>query len=58
WWTGDCLLEQVVDKVIPTFEAQFPGCQALITFDNSKKNHLKYIEDALKVSEMNLELGG
>lgn len=57
WWTGDRLLEQVVEKAIPAFEAQFPGCQALFAFDNSR-NHLKYAEDALRVTEMNLEPGG
>jgi len=57
WWTGDKLLAQVVDKAIPDFEAQFPGCQALFAFDNSR-NHLKYADNALRVSEMNLEPGG
>ena len=57
WWTGDRLLAQVIDKAIPDFEAQFPGCQAVVAFDNSP-DHLKYAEDALRVSEMNLEPGG
>jgi len=34
WWTGDRLLEQVIEKAIPAFEAQFPGCKALFAFDN------------------------
>ena len=57
WWDGDKLLNQVVEKAIPVFEAQFPGCKALLAFDNSR-NHLKFAEDALRVSEMNLEPGG
>ena len=57
WWTGDKLLDQVVNKAIPAFEAQFPGCKALFAFDNAR-NHLKFAEDALRVSEMNLEPGG
>ncbi|RPA98268.1 hypothetical protein L873DRAFT_1790414 [Choiromyces venosus 120613-1] len=56
-WTGDRLLAQVIDKAIPEFEAQFPGCQALFAFDNSQ-NYLKYATNVLQVSEMNLELGG
>jgi len=57
WWDGDKLLTQVIEKAIPAFEAQFPGCKALFTFDNAR-NHLKYSEDTLRVSEMNLESGG
>ena len=51
------MLDQVINKVIPAFEAQFHGCKALFAFDNSR-NHLKYANDALRVSEMNLEPGG
>ena len=47
----------MVEKAIPPFEAQFPGCKALFAFDNAR-NHLKLAEDALRVSEMNLEPGG
>ncbi|KAG0639110.1 hypothetical protein HOY80DRAFT_1046121 [Tuber brumale] len=57
WWNGDRLLEQVIDKAIPAFERQFPGCKALFAFDNAR-NHLKFADDALRVSEMNLEPGG
>jgi len=56
-WTGDRLLDQVIQKAIPAFEAQFPGCKALFAFDNSR-NHCKFVTDALRVSEMNLEPGG
>ena len=47
----------MVEKAIPAFEAQFPGCKALFVFDNAR-NHLKFAENALRVSEMNLEPGG
>ena len=57
WWTGDRLLEQVVDKAILAFKAQFPDCQDLFTFDNSR-NYRKYAEDTLRVSEINLKPGG
>ena len=54
WWDGAKLLEQVITKAIPAFEEEFPGCQALFMFDNAK-SHIKYAEDALRVSEINLE---
>ena len=57
WWTGDKLLAEVVHTAIPDFEEQFPGCQALFAFDHCR-NHLKYADSALWVSEMNLEPGG
>ena len=57
WWTGDRLLDQMINKAIPAFEAQFPGCKALFAFDNSR-NHLNFADNALRVSEMNLEPGG
>ena len=57
WWTGDRLLEQVINKAIPAFEAPFPGCKGLFAFDNSR-NHCKFANDALRGSEMNLEPGG
>jgi len=47
----------VINKAIPVFEAQFPGCKALFAFDNSR-NHLKCANNALRVSELNLEPGG
>jgi len=57
WWTGDRLLDQVINKAIPAFEAQFPACKALFDFENSR-NHLKFADNALRVSKMNLEPGG
>ncbi|KAG0633878.1 hypothetical protein HOY80DRAFT_1062201 [Tuber brumale] len=57
WWDGETLLDQVINKAIPAFEAQFPGCKALFLFDNAK-NYCKYADDALRVSKMNLADGG
>ena len=57
WWNGERLLEQVVSKAIPAFEAQLPGCKALFAFDNAR-NHLKCASDVLRVPEINLEPGG
>jgi len=55
WWDGANLLNQITTKGIPTFEAEFPGCQALFMFDNAK-NHSKYAVDALRVCKMNLKM--
>ena len=57
WQTGERLLKQGTTKAIPALEAQFPGCQALFAFDYSR-NHLQYGDDALRISEMNLEPDG
>jgi len=47
----------VIKKAIPAFEAQFPGCKALFAFDNAR-NRLKFPDDTLSLSEINLEPGG
>ena len=57
WWDGAKLLDQILTKAIPAFEAEFPGAQALFMFDNAK-GHVKFADDALRVSKMNLEDGG
>ncbi|RPB00036.1 hypothetical protein L873DRAFT_1681670, partial [Choiromyces venosus 120613-1] len=36
WWTGEQLLQQLQEKVIPGFESAFPGCQVLWAFNNAK----------------------
>jgi len=51
------LLNQIVGKAIPEFEAQFPGSQALFAIDNAH-HHLKYANNTFRVSEMNLEPSG
>ena len=56
WWNSDRQLEDLVEKAIPAFEAQFPGCKALFAFHNAP-NHLKFADDALRVCKMNLEPG-
>jgi len=50
-------LEQIKTKAIPLFEAEFPGCRALFLFDNAK-THIKYADNTLLVSKMNLADGG
>ncbi|RPB03246.1 hypothetical protein L873DRAFT_1787065 [Choiromyces venosus 120613-1] len=54
---GEKLLDQIRNKAISAFEAEFPGCQALFLFDNAK-NHCKYVENALRVSKMNMADSG
>ena len=57
WWDGVKLLDQVLTKAIPVFEEEFPGCQGLFMFGNAT-SHMKYAEDALRVTKRNLEDGG
>jgi len=57
WWDGEKLLEHIKTKAIPLFQAEFPGCRALVLFDNAKTPS-KYADDALRVSKMNLADGG
>ena len=49
---------QLKEKLIPAFEmAHGPGYQALFLIDNSQ-GHSAYLEDALLVSQMNVQLAG
>ncbi|RPA95111.1 hypothetical protein L873DRAFT_1846142 [Choiromyces venosus 120613-1] len=57
WWDGEKFLDQIRNKAILAFEAEFPGCQALFLFDNAK-NHCKYAENILWVSKMNMADSG
>lgn len=47
----------MLDRAIPIFNAQYPGCTAVFLFDNST-NHGCMAEDALLTSRMNLKDGG
>jgi hypothetical protein len=57
WWKADDLVNQVVECAIPIFEAHFPGCQALFTFDNAS-SHAAFSPDVLIAKHMNLSPGG
>ncbi|RIA79587.1 hypothetical protein C1645_840337 [Glomus cerebriforme] len=57
WWKADDLVNQVVERAIPIFEACFPGCQALFAFDNAS-SHSTFSPDALIAKSMNLNPGG
>jgi len=57
WWKADDLVNQVVERAIPIFEARFPGCQALFAFDNAS-SHATFSPDALIAKYMNLSPGG
>ena len=57
WWEAIDLYNQVLDRAIPTFEAQFPGMQALFAFDNAT-SHAAFADDALCANRMNLAPGG
>lgn len=58
WWNNDLLIEQVIECAVPIFELEYPGCEALFLFDNSR-GHRKWVDDSLThVNEMNLGPGG
>ena len=51
-------LKQLHEKIIPAFEQEHgPGYQGLIMVDNSQ-GHSAYSEDALLISQMNVNPGG
>ncbi|RPB25935.1 hypothetical protein L211DRAFT_856557 [Terfezia boudieri ATCC MYA-4762] len=53
WWTGEKMVEYVVNITIPIFERAYPGYQAIFLFDNTS-NHAVFAPDALVVIDMNL----
>ncbi|RPA71955.1 hypothetical protein BJ508DRAFT_245125 [Ascobolus immersus RN42] len=57
WWTGDKMVDQTIQEVLPIFKLAFPGCDALFAFDNAS-NHSSYAADALVAARMNLNPGG
>ncbi|KAJ7689723.1 hypothetical protein B0H17DRAFT_937013, partial [Mycena rosella] len=61
YWTGELFVNQVVNKIIPAFEARHgAGYQDLIMVDNSplRKGHSAYSENALLATRMNTKPGG
>ena len=56
WWNNDLVLAQI-DRCIPIFEEQHPGCQGLFLFDNST-GHNAYADDALLAHKMGYLPGG
>jgi hypothetical protein len=57
WWNSECMLAQVINKVIPIFEKAYPDHIAVFAFDNSS-GHACKAEDALVASRMNVNPGG
>jgi len=57
WWTGEDMLEQLINKAIPAFERSFPRCPALFAFDNAT-SHQRYGADGLPTGNMNVTSGG
>lgn len=57
YWTGDHLLQQIVDKALPVAEVLYPGYELLFMFDNAT-SHSVYAKDALRVGNMNKNQGG
>lgn len=57
WWTAEQLIQQVVERAIPIFEATHPGAVAVFAFDQSTC-HGAFAADALVASRMALRPGG
>ncbi|EIW82983.1 hypothetical protein CONPUDRAFT_53085 [Coniophora puteana RWD-64-598 SS2] len=58
FWNGERFVEQLKNKIIPTFENYHgAGYQALFLIDNSQ-GHSAYAEDALLITWMNINPGG
>lgn len=57
YWTGDHLLQQILEKALPIAEALYPGYELLFMFDNAT-SHAVFAKDALRVGSMNKGQGG
>ncbi len=57
YWTGEHLLDQIINKALPIAESLYPGYELLFMFDNTKC-HSIYAKDALQVAQINKGLGG
>ncbi|RPA78671.1 hypothetical protein BJ508DRAFT_349096 [Ascobolus immersus RN42] len=57
YWTGEKMVNHLVNIAIPIFRKAFPCCQALFAFDNAS-NHVAFADDALVAGRMNLSPGG
>ena len=59
YWTGQKMLEQVLNVMLPLFEQAYPPqrYQGLFIFDNAT-NHCVMADDALVAKKMNLGAGG
>ena len=52
FWTGDHLLQQIVDKAFPIAEILYPGYELLFMFDNAT-SHSVYAKNVFHVRNMN-----
>ena len=57
YWTGEHLLDQIINKALPIAESLYPGYELLFMF-NKATSHFIYAKDALQVAQINKELGG
>ncbi len=57
YWDGAKLHRQMVDKALPIAEALYPGYSLSFLFDNAT-SHSVYVEDALRIANMNKGIGG
>lgn len=57
YWTGEHLLDQIINKALPIAESLYPGYELLFMFDNATSQSI-YAKDALQVAHMNKKPGG
>lgn len=57
YWTGEDLLDQIINKALSIMKELYPGYELLFIFDN-EINHSIYAKNAVQVAYMNKRCGG
>lgn len=57
YWTGEHLLDQIINKALPIAESLYSGYELLFIFDNAT-SHSIYIKDVLQGAYINKGLDG
>lgn len=57
YWTGEYLLDQIINKALPIIKSLYPGYELLFIFNNVI-SHSIYAKDILQVAHINKKLGG
>lgn len=57
WWDSEKMCKHILDVVEPMARLVYPGCNFVFLFDNAT-NHSCFAENALNVTDMNLNPGG
>lgn len=56
YWTGEHLLDQIINKALSIAESLYLGYELLFMFDNAISQSI-YIKDSLQVTYINKRLG-